>query len=168
MPFGLKCASNSFIRAVNAILQPIKDFTDSYVDDLATFSGGWELHLQHVHQFLSVIRRSGLTLKLEKCQFAQPQVTFVGHIIGSGKHGPDPDKVACVENMKAPTTTKEVRQVLGFFSYFRSYIKDFAETAKPLTELTKRGSHIRPDGPRSISKLLISLNLIWQTLQNSM
>ena len=139
MPFGLKCASNSFIRAVNAILQPIKDFTDSYVDDLATFSGGWELHLQHVHQFLSVIRRSGLTLKLEKCQFAQPQVTFVGHIIGSGKHGPDPDKVACVENMKAPTTTKEVRQVLGFFSYFRSYIKDFAETAKPLTELTKKG-----------------------------
>jgi len=61
MPFGLKCASNSFIRAVNAILQPIKDFTDSYVDDLATFSGSWELHLQHVHQF----RGSGLTLKLE-------------------------------------------------------------------------------------------------------
>jgi len=28
---------------------------------------------------------------------------------------------------------------LGFFSYFQSYIKDFAETAKPLTELTKNG-----------------------------
>ena len=78
MSFGLKCASNSFIRAVNAILQPIKDFTDSYVDDLATFFGGWELHLQHVHQFLSVIRGSGLTLKLEKCKFAKLQVTFVG------------------------------------------------------------------------------------------
>ena len=114
---------------------------------LATFSSSWELHLQHVYQFLSVIRRSGLTLKLEKCQFAKPQDTFVGHILGSGKHGPDPDKVACVENMKAPTTTKEVRQVLGFFSYFRSYIKDFAETAKPLTELTKRGPSSDPMDP---------------------
>jgi len=83
---------------------------------------------------------SGLTLKLEKCEFAKPQVTFVGHIIGSGRHGHDPDKVACVvENMKTHTTKKEVRQVLGFFSYFRSYTRDFAETAKPLTELTKKG-----------------------------
>ena len=66
MPFGLKCASNSFIRAVQQVLQPIQKFCDSYVDDLATFSDQWVAHLQDVRQFLTTMREAGLTLKLEK------------------------------------------------------------------------------------------------------
>jgi len=85
------------------------------------------------------MREAGLTLKLEKCDFARPQVTFVGHIIGSGSHEVDPSKVACVETMKPPTTKKEVRQLLGFFSYFRSYVRDFGDTSEPISELTKKG-----------------------------
>ena len=61
-------------------------------------------HLAHVRMFLSTIRDAGLSLKLEKCDFAKSQVTFVGHIIG---HGVDPSKVACVETMKPPTTKKK-------------------------------------------------------------
>ena len=90
--------------------------------------------------FLSTMLDAGLTLKLEKCDFAKPQVTFVGHIIGSGRHGVDSNKVACVETMKPPTTKKEVRKLAGFFSYFRTYIKNYAELAHPITELTRKGS----------------------------
>ena len=138
MPFGLKCASNSFIRAVQQILCPLREFSDSYVDDLATFSDDWRSHLDHLRLFLTEISKSGLTLKLEKCEFARSHVSFVGHTIGSGMHGPDSTKIAYVESMKPPVTKKEVRQVLGFFSYFRSYINKFAEVAKPLTDLTKK------------------------------
>jgi len=76
--------------------------------------------------------------KLEKCKFAQSSVTFVGHTIGSGLHGPDPHKIACGQDMKPPNSKKEVRQILGFFSYFRAYIDRFAEIAKPLTDLTRK------------------------------
>jgi len=119
MPFGLQCASHSFI-------QPIHSCCDSYVDDLATYSLHWSAHLNHVRRFLTVMRESGLTLKLEKSKFAAPEITFVGHVIGSGKHGPDPSKVSCVEAMKSPTTKKEVGQIMGLFSYFRTYINQFA------------------------------------------
>ena len=34
MPFGLKNAGNTFVRAIGYILRPIKHFSDSYVDDL--------------------------------------------------------------------------------------------------------------------------------------
>jgi len=47
MPFGLKCASNIFIRVVQQVLQPIQEFCDSCVDDLATFSDHWMAHLAH-------------------------------------------------------------------------------------------------------------------------
>jgi len=47
--------------------------------------------------------------------------------------------------MKIPTTKKEVKQLLGFLSYFRTYIKDYAEIAHPTRELTKKDvpNHIK-------------------------
>jgi len=33
MPFGLKCAENTSERNVQEILRPIRQFSDSYVDD---------------------------------------------------------------------------------------------------------------------------------------
>ena len=40
--------------------------------------------------------------------------------------------------MKPPNSKKEVRQILGFFSYFRTYIDRFAEIAKPLSDVTRK------------------------------
>ena len=105
---------------------------------MATFSDDFLTHLYDVRSFLAEIRKSGMTLNLTKCDFAKSEVTFVGCVIGSGHHGPDPEKVVAVSNLKRPTSKKEVRQLLGFFSYFRSYVQDFAFIAYPLTELTKK------------------------------
>jgi len=43
-----------------------------------------------------------------------------------------------VQDMKSPNSKKEVRQILGFFSYFRTYVDRFAEIAKPVTDLTRK------------------------------
>jgi len=79
-----------------------------------------------------------LTLNLKKCSFAQHEVKFVGHIIGSGQRRADPDKLSTVNEMKPPENKKQVRQILGFFSFFRDYIPNFAAIAKPLTDLTRK------------------------------
>ena len=34
MPFGLKNAGATFVRAVRSMLRPIRDFADFYVDDI--------------------------------------------------------------------------------------------------------------------------------------
>ena len=68
MPFGLKCASNSFIRALQQLLFPLRDFCDSYVDDIATFTSGqtkdrqdsWPLHLEQVRAFLLTMHKKWL------------------------------------------------------------------------------------------------------------
>ena len=77
-----------------------------------------------------------LNFEFEEMSFCQIEVKFVGQIIGSGKRRPDPAKVAAVKDMKAPETKKQVRQVMGLFSYFRDFIPNFAELSKPLTDLT--------------------------------
>jgi len=124
------------------VLQPVRKFTASSVDDMSVYSGTWHNHIEHIEQFLQQIHKSGFTLNLKKCNFALSEVLFVGQIIGSGFRRADPDKMAAVKNMDAPVNKKQVRQIIGFFSYFRQFIPDFAQHAYSLTELTKKG---RPD-----------------------
>ena len=131
----MKARGSTFLRVVQQIVQPIKPFADSHVDDMTVFSDEWKQHLQHLEKFLETIEASGLTLNQAKCHFAQAEVKFCGHIIGSGKRKADPDKISAVQNMKTPETKTQVRQILGFFLWFREYIQDFAFHAKPLTDL---------------------------------
>ena len=138
-PFGMRSSGSTFVRAMQQVLQPVRKFTASFVDDMSVYSGTWHNHLDHVEQFLQQIRKSGFTLNLKKCNFALSEVLFVGQIIGSGFRRADPDKMASVENMATPVNKKQVRQVLGFFSYFREFIPGFSQHAYPLTELTKKG-----------------------------
>ena len=119
-PFGLKNSGSTFVRAVELILGPIKDFTDSYVDDMAVHSDTWELHVGLLKCFLDAILKSGLTLNLKKCVFAKGSIRYVGHILESGRHGLDPSKVDAVSGLEHPVTKKQVRQLLELFCYFRS------------------------------------------------
>jgi len=154
MPFGSKCAANSFIQAVQQVLKPTQKFCDLYVDDLATFSSHWTAHLEHVRQFLTTMREAGLTLKLEKCDFHRPQVTFVGHIIGSGRHGVDPSKVACVESMKSPTTKKGSETAARFFHIFVLMLKILQVSQSLSLTLQKKVCPIRSCGQPHIKKPL--------------
>ena len=137
-PFGLKSSGQTFCRAVQQILGPIRDIAASFVDDMVVYSNEFQQHLLDLDQFLSVVRMSGMTLKLRKCKFAVPEVKFCGQIVGSGIRRPDPEKTAVVKALQIPKTKRQVRQLLGFFSYFRECIPNFAEIARPLTDLTKR------------------------------
>jgi len=138
LPFGLKSAGNTFMRCVSRILHPVRSFTEPFVDDMAVYSMAWPEHLDHLERFLGIIKESGLTLNLKKCAFARGQTSFVGHVIGSGIIAPDPIKIASVEYIQPPSTKKDVRRLIGFFSYFRNFIPSLAETARIITDLTQK------------------------------
>ena len=57
-----------------------------------------------------------------------------------GKEGvkPDPEKVEKMLNYPVPQNIRELRGVLGLFSYYRRFIKDFAKVAGPLYQLLKK------------------------------
>jgi len=51
-PFGMKSSGSTFVWAIQQVLRPMKSFADSYVDDMTVSSDGWQLHLQHLTQYL--------------------------------------------------------------------------------------------------------------------
>ena len=52
---------------------------------------------------------------------------------------PTKQKMKAVREWKVPQNVKDVRAFLGFANYYRRYVHQFADTARPLTELTKKG-----------------------------
>ena len=52
---------------------------------------------------------------------------------------PVDEKLRAVREWAEPQNVKGVRSFLGFANYYRHYVRNFAEIANPLTELTKKG-----------------------------
>ena len=96
----------TFVRAIQTNLKAIKSIAESYVDDMAVHSGDWHTHLRDIKRHLTAIRDSGLTLNLSKCEFGKNSVKYVGHVIGSGWHEPDPERIQAVVEMPRLVTKK--------------------------------------------------------------
>ncbi|GFV01500.1 retrovirus-related Pol polyprotein from transposon opus [Trichonephila clavipes] len=123
---------------MDQVLSPHHNYCRSYIDDVAVFSETWSDHLQHLEGVFKTLRAVGLTVNIEKCDFGKSQVKFLGHLVGSGKHAPDPQKVETMSKLLRPTTKKQLRGLIGLASYYRDYIKNFSSIVLSLTNLTKK------------------------------
>ena len=103
------------------------------------FGSSFDEHVSRLEVVLERIQRAGLKLKPEKCHLFQQEVTFLGHVISPQGVLPNPDNVVKLVNWPAPTSVTEVRSFVGFATYYRRFVRNFAEVAHPLTGLTKKG-----------------------------
>ena len=136
MPFGLTNASATFQRMMGNVLKGIKGCL-VFIDDIIIFSETWEEHQLILKEVFSRIRAAGLKVKREKCQFVQQSVKFLGHIVSARGTGPDPSKIEAVRDFATPSSLTDVRAFIGMASYYRRFIKNFADIATPLHDMTK-------------------------------
>ena len=112
-----------------------------YLDDIIVSSNTFDEHIERLDRVFTRLQEHRLKLKPEKCKFFQHKVTYVGHQISSDGITTDPDKTQAVSEWKPPTTVKELRSFLGFCSYYRRFVKDFARIAGPLHQLLNNCLH---------------------------
>ena len=136
-PFGLAQAPAYFQRLVNKVLVGLP-FTFGYLDDVLIYSPNVKTHLKHLRQVFQRMREADLRLKMEKCNFLKAHLQYLGHIISGKGIEPVPEKLESIKKMPAPTTPKEVKQFLGLIGYYRKFVPQFADIARPLTSLTKK------------------------------
>ena len=67
------------------------------------------------------------------------ECSYLGHVIGRGSTRPETQKIEALRSYPQPRTKKDVRSFLGLAGYYQRFIPNFAEKAKPLTDLTKKG-----------------------------
>ncbi|MBW0589469.1 hypothetical protein O181_129184 [Austropuccinia psidii MF-1] len=73
-----------------------------------------------------------MKISLKKCHFGFEELKELGHIVSGLSLGIDKTKVAAVLLKQIHQNKKGMMSFLGFSSYYRQYLKDFAILAKSL------------------------------------
>ena len=97
---------------------------------------------EHMIENLGVIFErllsAGLKLKQTKCTLFARKVKYLGHVVSENGISTDPRKVGVVKTWPEPANITELRSFLGFCSYYRRHIENFAEIVKHLHKLTQK------------------------------
>lgn len=150
MPFGLTNAPAAFQRSMEEMLDMLRDeCCIPYLDDVLCFSQSFQEHVEVLRRVLQALQRHGVKLRPEKCELFKKEVQYVGRLVSEKGVRVDPKDVEAVQALKekTPKTVGDVRRLLGFLSYYRSYVQDFSRIARPLYELLQIKSSSSPLKP---------------------
>jgi hypothetical protein len=139
LPYGLANSPASFQRLMDLVLRDLVG-TECYtfIDDVIIFGDTIEEHASRLAHVLERFDQANLQLQPGKCVFAQPQVEYLGCIVSRDGIRASPDKTKAVKNFPVPRNVKELRQFLGLASFYRRLVPNFAQIAKPMSELLRK------------------------------
>ena len=142
MPFGLTNAPATFQRLMeNCMGDLYLIYCLLYLDDIIIFSRTYEEHILRLEAFFEKLKAAGLKLSPSKCHLFKKQIKYLGHIISEDGIAVDPDKISCVKDWPVLKTVSEVQRFVGFTSFYRRFVKNFAKIAHPLNLVTQAGVH---------------------------
>ena len=146
MFFGLTNSPATFQTMMDDIFEDLisEGVVVVYLDDILIFTETLEEHQKVTRRVLELLEKHKLYLRPDKCEFEKTMVKYLGVIISHNSVSMDPvKKVAGVTEWPALTNKKEVQSFLGFTNFYRRFIKDFSEHARPLFDLTRNDSRWR-------------------------
>ncbi|MBW0578993.1 hypothetical protein O181_118708 [Austropuccinia psidii MF-1] len=134
MPFDIKNAPSHYQRMMNTIFQTelSEGWLIIYIYNIITCSDSWSLHLERLERVLHKVAGVNMKISLKKCNFGFQELKALGHVVSGLSLGIDKDKVEAVLLKPILKNKKEMMSFLGFASYYRQHLKDFAILAKSL------------------------------------
>lgn len=86
------------------------------------------------------LKRHNLQLNYNKCLFLKTEIEYLGYTITSEGITLSPRHVEAILNFPQATKLIELQRFLGLASYFRKFIKNFSQIAKPLYNLLRKSA----------------------------
>ncbi|KAG3232275.1 hypothetical protein PI124_g22636 [Phytophthora idaei] len=141
---GLSNAPATFNRLVTQLFRPHRAYAQTYFDDIFVHSraehgkSDVENHVEHLRAVLESMRTNKLYGNLDKCVFGAEQIPFLGCFIGKRGLRADPAKVMAIVEWSVSKNQKDLRKWLGLANYLHKYSANYAEMARPLSNLLKK------------------------------
>jgi hypothetical protein len=143
MPQGLSNAPATFNRLVTHLFRPLRAFAQTYFDDIYVHTkpeAGRDLdslHEEHLRQVLECLEEHKLYANLDKCIFGADEIPVLGCFVGVDGVRADPEKIKAISEWPSPQSVKDLRKWLGLANYLHRFTKNYADMARPLTQLLK-------------------------------
>jgi len=134
--FGMTNSPATFQTMMNDVFRTVivEGIVVVYLDDILIFTKTEEEHERVVRRVLEILAEHKLFLRLEKCEFHQKQIEYLGLVISENTVAMDPVKVAEVREWPTPESQTDVQ---AFVNFYRRFIQDFLTIARPLFDLTQ-------------------------------
>lgn len=133
MTFGLRNASQTFQRFMHEVLRGIKDCF-VFVDDVLLCSEDEENHKTLLHEVLNRLNSYGVTLNVDKCDFAKTTINFLGYEVTSEGIKPPGERTAIISSYPQPKTVVELRRFLGMLNFYRDCLPHQADLQHELNK----------------------------------
>lgn len=139
MPQGLNTSPATMQNAVNLLFSDyLNKGINIYLDDIIVYSATFEEHIFLLKEIFSKLRKHNFKLKVEKSKFLMRKIEYLGFIIDEHGYLPNTIKVDCINKYPTPTNVTELQRYLGMCNYYRKFIRNYAQIAKPLYNLLRK------------------------------
>ena len=136
---GMTTSPATFNRMMEKALHDIMgEGLWKFFDDLLIATETEEEHLRLLEKVFQRLISAKIKLAPAKCEFAQAEIVYLGHVLSERGLEMGKDKITKVANFPVPKNAKQMKQFLGLASYHRKFIPCFSKIASPLNELTKK------------------------------
>ena len=131
MPFGLKCAAQTFQRLMDTICQNL-DFVFVYLDDILVASENKTQHLQHLRTLFTKLKDNSLVINADKCEFGQSQLDFLGYTVSCKGAKAPVKRVEAILNFPKTENAKSLAEFIGMITYYHRFLPGAAGILGPL------------------------------------
>ena len=136
-------------RIIDKIIKPYRwTAIVVYIDDAIVFSQSWDEHVRHIAWLMTELHKVGLTLDPGKAFIGFKSISLLGHLVNKFGLAMQPAKVEAMMKLERPRTVRQAMQILGFFGYYREFVRNYAQIVKPITDLLSQ----KPDNVNSGQK----------------
>ena len=84
------------------------------------------------------LESTGVTPNVEKCEFSQDTLKFLGHIVDKNDNRPDPEKTRAISDMEPLQTVTDLCRFLGTANQLDKFSCRLSELNQPLQKLLKK------------------------------
>ena len=138
--FGMTNLLAIFQAIMNQILRDIinKGKVVAFVDDMSVGTEIKEEYNEIVEEVLKRLKEKDLYIKPEKYIWKVRKIRFLEVVIEPNKIEMEKKKVNRVLSWLEPKNVKDIRKFLGLANYYKRFIKDFAQIARPMNMLIRK------------------------------
>jgi hypothetical protein len=136
LPFGLSSSPEAYQQMMVDLFGDLPG-VEVYFDDFFVWGETTEEHNARLEALFQRCVKVNLRLNKSKCKFLQPELKYIGHVIGGQTLNPDPDKISAIVSFPHPESKQDVQRFLGMVNYLAKFCSSLSEVVAPLRVLLK-------------------------------